>query len=431
MANAFGSTATADMDRWMRQLWQGWQQAAAGAVPGGFAPMPGFAPFTTLAGARPFSVPGLPDWQQSLDWWTRQMHGNRGDVNDMVARFHAQVHDWFGKMQQIAAQFSVQPGNASQIVERWREAVGASGTNPFPEVFRNMRGHGMQGMEQWMKDAAPWLDAWRNETREWLSMPTIGLFREHQEHWQQLAESQMQWQQRNAEFTALLGKVGEHAFELFENTLVEHDAPGRQITTARALFDAWIDACEEAYAQIALSPEFRRAYGALVNAQMGLRLNVQRQVEQLCESLGMPTRSEVDAAHRKVAQLERQLRRLQAAWDGGQSAPSRASAVASPSAATASTASADGTGKASPAQAARNVQRKSASTGKGASRTSNDAARPGTKQAPKKTASKQRSAKPAAKTAKNSRNAKRSAIPATAMPMAPEPLKGGKKKRSR
>ena len=48
------------------------------------------------------------------------------------------------------------------------------------------------------------------------------------------------------------------------------------MTSARALFDLWIDAAEEAYAQVALSPEFREVYGAYVNAQMRLRNGMPR-----------------------------------------------------------------------------------------------------------------------------------------------------------
>ena len=80
--------------------------------------------------------------------------------------------------------------------------------------------------------------------------------------------------------------------------------------SARALFDLWIDAAEEAYAEIALSPECREVYGTLVDAQMRVRAGVQQQVEQAAAQLGMPTRTEVDAAHRKIAELERQMRRL-------------------------------------------------------------------------------------------------------------------------
>jgi len=43
-----------------------------------------------------------------------------------------------------------------------------------------------------------------------------------------------------------------------------------------------------------------------------LRAGLQREVEQMSERIGLPTRSEMDAAHRRIAELERSLRRLQA-----------------------------------------------------------------------------------------------------------------------
>src|SRR5690606_2645566 len=97
----------------------------------------------------------------------------------------------------------------------------------------------------------------------------------------------------------------------FQRKLEASGAPGKQLESARALFDLWIDAAEEAYAEVALSSEFRKSYGAMVNAQMKLRQAVQGQVEQAAAELGMPTRTEVDAAHRKIAELERALRRME------------------------------------------------------------------------------------------------------------------------
>jgi len=41
-----------------------------------------------------------------------------------------------------------------------------------------------------------------------------------------------------------------------------------------------------------------------------VRAGLQREVEQYCNQLGMPTRTEIDAAHRKIVQLEREMRRL-------------------------------------------------------------------------------------------------------------------------
>jgi class III poly(R)-hydroxyalkanoic acid synthase PhaE subunit len=120
---------------------------------------------------------------------------------------------------------------------------------------------------------------------------------------------------------------------VFQDKLAEREEPGRQLTSARALFDLWIDAAEEAYAQVALSPEFREVYGAYVNAQMRLRNGMQGEIEQVCAAMGMPTRTEVDAAHRKIAELERVLRRMRDAGESAGNAANsepRASAGAKP-----------------------------------------------------------------------------------------------------
>lgn len=265
------------------------------------------------AAGQPAVPQGVPGWQDAVEWWSKLAHGGRGEANDLAERFNAQARLWFGQMQQVAAQFAGQDHGAGDIARAWKQALGAAGDNPFPEIFKAMRGQGAQGLDQWIADASPYLEAWRREGVGWLSLPAFGLGREHQERLQALARAQLDYQEQAAAYNALMAKCGEGAFERFESKLAEREEPGRQLTSARALFDLWIDAAEESYAEIALSPEFRKTYGALVNAQMRLRSGIQQEVELACGTLGMPTRSEMDAAHRKVADLERQLRRLRVA----------------------------------------------------------------------------------------------------------------------
>jgi class III poly(R)-hydroxyalkanoic acid synthase PhaE subunit len=283
---------TRDFEALARQYWNAWGQAMRGGV------------------AQDNAQAGLQAWHDAIDWWTQLAHGSRTEVNAAVDRFNSQARSWYGLMQQVATQFAGQDAGAADIAKAWKQALGAVGENPFPEMFRAMRGQGQQGLEQWIEDASPFLEAWKREGASWLGMPAFGLAREHQERWQKLAQAQIDYQQQTSAYNALMLKAAQRAFEVFEDKLAERSEPGRQLRTARALFDLWIDAAEEAYAEIALSPEFRKVYGDLVNAQMRVRAGVQQQVEQVSGMLGMPTRSEVDAAHRKIAQLERELRRL-------------------------------------------------------------------------------------------------------------------------
>jgi len=273
-----------------RRYWQAWGDA--------------------LGTQHPASSTNVPGWQEAVDGWSRLVRGGNADADAAVDRFSAQARDWYGQMQQVAARFADAPASPADLVEEWKRALGALGGNPFAQVFASMQGAGAYGTDQWARAAQPLLDAWRGEARSWLGMPAFGIGREHQERLQALLQAQLDSQQRQAAHDALMLEALQQAFALFQDKLAQHQQSGQPPKSARALFDLWIDAAEDAYAQIALSPRFRESYGAMLNAQMKLRQGVLREVELQAGQFGMPTRSEMDAAHRKIADLERELRRM-------------------------------------------------------------------------------------------------------------------------
>ena len=146
------------------------------------------------------------------------------------------------------------------------------------------------------------------ELRNWLNLPAFGLMREHQEHYRDSALAWIDYQEQQKRYGALMMKAAKRGFELFEGKLSEREQPGRQIDSLRGLYDLWVDAAEEGYAEIALSNEFREAYGTLVNAQMRVRSQVAKEVERVAAELGMPTRSEVDSIGERLQALRREVR---------------------------------------------------------------------------------------------------------------------------
>ncbi|GAB2618444.1 class III poly(R)-hydroxyalkanoic acid synthase subunit PhaE [Novilysobacter erysipheiresistens] len=335
MANQ-GFGGNEDFEALARQYWSRWGEmlrAGADAAPAsqGF---PG-ANFSG-AGFPGMGVPGMPGagaavpgWNEAVAWWSKLAQGNVGpgagfgngfggglgsglgsQADATIDRFNTQARGWYAQMQQLAAQFAGQDADAADIAGAWKRALGGDFGNPFAEVLRGMQGPGQQGFEQWFAQAAPFIEKLQRDGQAWSGMPAFGFTREHQERLQQLGQAQADYQQQGQAYQTLMAEAAQDAFKRFEQKLTERSEPGKQLESARALFDLWIDAAEEAYADIALSPRFRDAYGALVNSQMRLRAAVQGQVEQVGDALGMPTRSEVDAAHRKIVQLERELRRL-------------------------------------------------------------------------------------------------------------------------
>lgn len=274
-------------------------------------------------------------WQAAMQSWS-QLAGagqSRNDAGDAIERFSAQARQWFGTMQQVAEQFAGKSASAQDIAAAWKQAMGGGG-NPFASLLSGMTGRGQSGFEDWYAQIAPMfnglsggnmLGGMRQEAMSWLHTPAFGHNREQQERWQALIAAQLELQQKNDAYNALMLEVGRDAFDRFERKLAERSEPGRQLQSARALFDLWIDAAEEAYAEIALSAGFRKVYGELVNAQMRVRAGIQNEVERMCGMFGMPGRTEVDSAHRRIAELERQLRRLRDAVSAqAKSAPVKA-----------------------------------------------------------------------------------------------------------
>ncbi len=363
LRGAAGS-APAPVDPW-RAVFDAWSAAAGGQ--GGFGTGgPRHSPF----GAHPFGPAAFAQAGLGQGGFGQGGFGRGGfgpgafgqpafagssfgdSLDAVVGRFAEQGRQWFGRMQALVERFAGGEAAPADIAQAWKSMLGGDAANPFTDLFAQMGGRGHAGFDQWLGQVAPllragWADAWMREGAEWLSLPAFGPAREHQERGQALARAMLGLQQANDAYNALMLEAGRDAFVRFERKLGERSEPGRQLKSARALFDLWVDAAEEAYAEVALSVEFRQRYAALVDAQMRVRAGVQDVVERMTAQFGMPTRTEVDAAHRRIAQLERELRRLQrggAATAAAAASPAAKRRTAATSAASAAAAKPETTG---------------------------------------------------------------------------------------
>lgn len=283
-----------------RQYWNAWGQAlrqgsaSAGAWPG------------QSAGDQ-----AAAGWRQVMDWWNQSPPAEAAaGTQDSFERARDQAGDWLAAMQQVAARFAGRDNSSAEVAQAWRETVESQGERLLRWSLGVLRGAAADGADQWLHDVAGLIERWRHDSAPWLQTPTFGLGRNHQQRWQTLARAQQDYQAQARAYAEQIKTALDQAFRLFEDKLTEIERAGSQLGSARALFDLWIEAAEEAYSVIALSEEFRRVYGAFANAQLRLRGALQQEIEQLSQWLGLPTRSEMDAAHRRITELERQLRRM-------------------------------------------------------------------------------------------------------------------------
>ena len=287
---------------------------------------PGSSDFETLArqyfGAwgdalRHASTPGAPagddpgSWRRLFDWWGQLLpEQGPGAPEDAVRRFREQAGSWYGTMQEVAARFAGRDASSAEVAQAWREAVQGQGDGMLQWMLQGARGSTHAGAA--VPEFAAWLQQFQLQAGPWLQSPAFGPGREHQARWQSLLRAQDEYQQHSRAYVDQIKQALDEAFALFEQRLAEHEQPGSQLTSARAMFDLWIEAAEEAYAKVAMSEPFQQVYAELGNAQMRLRAATQHEIERVCETIGMPTRTEMDAAHRRITDLERLVRRMAA-----------------------------------------------------------------------------------------------------------------------
>jgi poly[(R)-3-hydroxyalkanoate] polymerase subunit PhaE len=288
------------MDQWQamsRQYWNAWQDLTREAGAG--------------AGKDPASTP----WHEGFEQWSRMFAG-AGKQGDTIERVLASAKSFTAFMQSMLAAATV-GGTATNFTDALRNGLNMPGfnmpggegafANPMAAALREISGQGVKGFQQMMEQFAPGGDPLA-ELKSWLRIPAFGFLREHQEHYQKMAVALVDYQEQNGRYNALILKSSQRAFEKFESKLAAREEPGRQIDSLRALYDLWVDAAEEAYQQIALSEEFRKVYGDVVNAQMRVRSQIQQEVERMATDFGMPTRSELDSIGQRLHDLRREVR---------------------------------------------------------------------------------------------------------------------------
>ncbi len=266
-------------------------------------------------GAHVQAAPVAQVWPPGFEQAAR-LFSVGGGQGETIERLVDSAKSYASFMQSMLAT-SMQGGAAPNWSDALRQGfAGMGGNAPMfnpsaAQAWQGMAGQGGDGFARMMSAISAMKSPSNggvDEVKSWFNLPAFGMGREHQEHQQKSVVAWIEYQEHMGRYNALMLKAGQRGFELFEGKLSEREQPGRQIESLRALYDLWVDAAEEGYAEIALSQEFREAYGAMVNAQMRVRSQVQQEVERVATDFGMPTRSEINSIGERLQALRREVR---------------------------------------------------------------------------------------------------------------------------
>jgi class III poly(R)-hydroxyalkanoic acid synthase PhaE subunit len=143
-----------------------------------------------------------------------------------------------------------------------------------------------------------------------LSIPGLGYTREQQESMQKLARHLLTYHDAFRAYKLAFAKTALASLVSVRKRLEAMHEKGEKIESLRGLYDLWVDASEEAYAEFAMSDEYQVVYGDLVNTLMQVRKDLNELAEHQYELMNIPTRSEIDTMQHRQQENRREGRQL-------------------------------------------------------------------------------------------------------------------------
>ena len=131
-------------------------------------------------------------------------------------------------------------------------------------------------------------------------LPGLGYTREYQQIGRRLLDLCVQFRRRYADLARQGAVIGQTALQAVHERSASDEAVR---SSPAALYDAWIDSAEEAYAQAAHTEGFARLLAELCNIMSAFKVERSKLLDALARELNWPGRAEIDGLHRQVGQL--------------------------------------------------------------------------------------------------------------------------------
>jgi class III poly(R)-hydroxyalkanoic acid synthase PhaE subunit len=233
-------------------------------------------------------------WQGLMNAWTQtQANSNNGFAAADYSRMFGDAGKTFLSMMESFA--PGQAGGYEQALKSW-----------------------MQQMETFLKSGGVFSPGFSGQTFNMdpmgfmASMPGVGYTREKQEKYGALYQLWSRFQKDMQNYNAQMTKIGLEALAKFNAYVQNPPADAKPMQSLKDVFVKWVDISEELYAKYAVTEEYTKMYGATVNSLMEFKKKFQEMTDDTLDQLGVPSRREVDSLHKRVHELARENRKLQA-----------------------------------------------------------------------------------------------------------------------
>ncbi|MFZ0450335.1 MAG: poly(R)-hydroxyalkanoic acid synthase subunit PhaE [Desulfatiglandaceae bacterium] len=189
----------------------------------------------------------------------------------------------------------------SHFQEQWTETAGRLDKRTAAYKFEDLD-----------KDVfRAWTDLYEQEFRKFLHIPKLGLMRAYQERMGRMTDSYALFQGTVAEFLHILSLPMEKSFKVMEEKVASLADEGNLSQDPNDYYKMWIKVLEGHYMVLFKSPDYTKALGNAMKAMEDFLLAREEILQDMMQSLPVPTNRDMDDLYKEIYQLKKRLRELE------------------------------------------------------------------------------------------------------------------------
>jgi polyhydroxyalkanoate synthase subunit PhaE len=214
-------------------------------------------------------------------------------------------------------------GGAAELSERlvalwrlWLEQLQRS-SEPALDALRRAPGHAAAAVGgdsiQLARYANLVWDAYAPMMEGLLRSPGIGPTREFNEKLLHAVDAWLKGVRASADWQAVAATTWMRSYQAFLTELAERSERGQAPATLRQVADLYMQVAERVFADAFATEEYTHAQARAANSALAYRVREQAVADVLLKASLMPSRSEVDDAHRQIYELRKEVKALRRA----------------------------------------------------------------------------------------------------------------------
>jgi class III poly(R)-hydroxyalkanoic acid synthase PhaE subunit len=144
-------------------------------------------------------------------------------------------------------------------------------------------------------------------------IPSVGMSREQNAKILRMFDAFVDLRKVNLQYRTVLARAMEQAVERTMGKLAEMAKEGKQINSVRELTRLWLGVADGVFTEMYASTDYVDLQHKMSAAGMKFRIEQRQVVEMFMETLGLPTRSELDDAYRSLYEVRKEVKALKKA----------------------------------------------------------------------------------------------------------------------